>query len=220
EIEVPRDLGLLSWDDSLLAEVTSPGITALSRRPFDMGRSAGDLLVRLIEGALAAGGDPVVAPASPGPRAATAARRPRARPTPAGPGRPFFVPAPCPDVVDTPVVGGPYSPNRFSSNRLSSGLPVPAGAAVLNCPPLRPLTDDGATKESSDATTHTSVRCPSRRRDRRGPRRLRLRVERRRHQRLARIAHVLGLEPGHQPRERQGGAHARPGEVHRGVRHR
>src|SRR5699024_1501768 len=62
EIEVPRDLGLLSWDDSLLAEVTSPGITALSRRPFDMGRSAGDLLVRLIEGGLAAGGDTVVAP--------------------------------------------------------------------------------------------------------------------------------------------------------------
>src|SRR5699024_12561570 len=87
------------------------------------------------------------------------------------PARPFVVTAPLPDVVDTSVVGGPYSPNRFSSNRLSSGLPVPAGAAVLNCPPLRPLTDDGATKESSDATTHTSVRCPSRRRDRRGPRR-------------------------------------------------
>lgn len=74
EIEVPRDLGLLSWDDSLLAEVTSPGITALSRRPFDMGRSAGDLLVRLIEGGLAAGGDTVVAPASLVPRESTAAR--------------------------------------------------------------------------------------------------------------------------------------------------
>src|SRR5699024_6973168 len=73
-IEVPRDLGLLSWDDSLLAEVTSPGITALSRRPFDMGRSAGDLLVRLIEGDLAAGGDTVVAPATLVPRESTAAR--------------------------------------------------------------------------------------------------------------------------------------------------
>jgi len=63
-IEVPRDLGLVSWDDSLIAEVTSPGITALSRRPFDMGRSAGDLLVQKIEGSLTGGRTVEVAPAS------------------------------------------------------------------------------------------------------------------------------------------------------------
>lgn len=49
-LEVPRELGLISWDDSLIAEVTSPAITALSRRPFEMGHSVGDLLVRRIEG--------------------------------------------------------------------------------------------------------------------------------------------------------------------------
>ncbi|MGP9581118.1 LacI family DNA-binding transcriptional regulator [Brachybacterium sp. AOP42-C2-15] len=49
-IDVPRQLGLISWDDSLIAEVTSPAITALSRRPFEMGHSVGDLLVRQIEG--------------------------------------------------------------------------------------------------------------------------------------------------------------------------
>lgn len=54
-IAVPEELGLVSWDDSLIAEVTSPSITALSRRPFDMGRSAGDLLVQKIEGKIPAG---------------------------------------------------------------------------------------------------------------------------------------------------------------------
>ncbi|MGP9538288.1 LacI family DNA-binding transcriptional regulator [Brachybacterium sp. AOP43-C2-M15] len=49
-IDVPEGMGLVSWDDSLIAEVTSPGITALGRRPFAMGRFAGDLLVQKIEG--------------------------------------------------------------------------------------------------------------------------------------------------------------------------
>ena len=49
-VAIPEELGLVSWDDSLIAELTSPAITALARRPFDMGRSAGDLLVRQIKG--------------------------------------------------------------------------------------------------------------------------------------------------------------------------
>lgn len=54
-LAVPRELGLVSWDDSLIAEATTPSITALSRRPFDMGRCAGDLLVEKIEGRIAGG---------------------------------------------------------------------------------------------------------------------------------------------------------------------
>lgn len=50
EIDVPGELGIISWDDSLIAEVATPAVTALSRRPFEMGRQAGDLLVRQIEG--------------------------------------------------------------------------------------------------------------------------------------------------------------------------
>lgn len=49
-MSVPADIGLVSWDDSLIAEVASPSITALARRPFTMGRAAGDLLVRRVEG--------------------------------------------------------------------------------------------------------------------------------------------------------------------------
>lgn len=49
-LDLPRQLGLVSWDDSLITEVTSPAITALARHPFDMGRCAGDLLVRRIKG--------------------------------------------------------------------------------------------------------------------------------------------------------------------------
>ena len=71
QIEVPRDLGLVSWDDSLIAEISSPGITALNRRPFDMGRSAGDLLVQKIEGKLAGDGIEEVAPATLVPRRST-----------------------------------------------------------------------------------------------------------------------------------------------------
>ncbi|MGO2821739.1 MAG: LacI family DNA-binding transcriptional regulator [Brachybacterium tyrofermentans] len=50
-IAVPEQLGLVSWDDSLIAELTVPAVTALARRPFEMGHHAGDLLVRQIEGA-------------------------------------------------------------------------------------------------------------------------------------------------------------------------
>ncbi|MDN6330283.1 MAG: LacI family transcriptional regulator [Brachybacterium sp.] len=71
-INVPGDLGLVSWDDSLIAEVTSPSVTALSRRPFDMGRSAGDLLVQKIEGRIPGGSTVENAPATLIPRDSTA----------------------------------------------------------------------------------------------------------------------------------------------------
>lgn len=54
-IAVPHELGLVSWDDSLIAEVTVPSLTALSRQPFAMGRSAGGLLVQRIEGQVPSG---------------------------------------------------------------------------------------------------------------------------------------------------------------------
>ncbi|WP_394216590.1 LacI family DNA-binding transcriptional regulator [Brachybacterium vulturis] len=71
-IDVPRDLGLMSWDDSLITEATSPSITALSRRPFDMGRSAGDLLVQKIDGRIPGGTVLENAPAALIPRGSTA----------------------------------------------------------------------------------------------------------------------------------------------------
>lgn len=54
-IDIPSELGVVSWDDSLIAEVTAPAITALSRRPFEMGRTAGDLLVQRIDAQVAGG---------------------------------------------------------------------------------------------------------------------------------------------------------------------
>ncbi|WP_114856619.1 LacI family DNA-binding transcriptional regulator [Brachybacterium sp. YJGR34] len=71
---IPRDLGLISWDDSLIAEVATPSITALAREPFAMGRSAGDLLVRLIEDRLDGRLARHNAPATLVPRASSAAR--------------------------------------------------------------------------------------------------------------------------------------------------
>lgn len=75
-IDVPRQLGVISWDDSLIVEVISPAITALSRRPFEMGHSVGDLLVRRIEGRRSDGQSDVgtvlqVAEATLNPRAST-----------------------------------------------------------------------------------------------------------------------------------------------------
>lgn len=73
-LAVPEDLGIISWDDSLIAEVASPALTALSRRPFDMGHHAGELLVRQIEGAVEAGAVHRTAPASLVQRQSTATR--------------------------------------------------------------------------------------------------------------------------------------------------
>ena len=71
-LDVPEEMGLVSWDDSLIAEVTSPSITALARRPFTMGHAAGDLLVRRVEGEAPAGETVHSAPAQLVPRASTA----------------------------------------------------------------------------------------------------------------------------------------------------
>lgn len=54
-IATPRDLGVVSWDDSLIAEVTTPALTSLARRPFEMGQLAGSLLVWLLRGDVEAG---------------------------------------------------------------------------------------------------------------------------------------------------------------------
>ena len=71
-VSIPADMGLVSWDDSLIAEVSSPPITALARRPFTMGRAAGDLVVRRVEGEVGPGETVQTAPAELVRRASTA----------------------------------------------------------------------------------------------------------------------------------------------------
>ncbi len=71
-VSVPAEMGLVSWDDSLIAEVASPSITALARRPFTMGKAAGDLLVRRVEGDAGPGETVQTAPAELVRRASTA----------------------------------------------------------------------------------------------------------------------------------------------------
>jgi DNA-binding LacI/PurR family transcriptional regulator len=44
-IEVPRDLSIVSWEDSPLCTATTPPLTALWRDPFDLGRSAAAALL-------------------------------------------------------------------------------------------------------------------------------------------------------------------------------
>lgn len=71
QIAVPEALGVISWDDSLIAEVSAPAITALSRRPFDMGHRAGDLLAQQIERQVPAGTTLLNDPATLVPREST-----------------------------------------------------------------------------------------------------------------------------------------------------
>lgn len=52
---IPAELGVVSWDDSLLTEVASPALTALARDPLGKGRTAGNLLLDLIEGTVEPG---------------------------------------------------------------------------------------------------------------------------------------------------------------------
>ena len=54
-VAIPEDLGLVSWDDSLIAQVASPSLTALSRDAFGMGRYAGDLLLEHLDGKVPTG---------------------------------------------------------------------------------------------------------------------------------------------------------------------
>jgi len=55
QVVIPEELGLVSWDDSLIAQVASPSLTALSRDAFGMGRLAGDLLLEHLDGEVPAG---------------------------------------------------------------------------------------------------------------------------------------------------------------------
>lgn len=52
---IPAQFGVVSWDDSLLTEVASPALTALARDPLGTGRTAGNLLLDLIEGSIEPG---------------------------------------------------------------------------------------------------------------------------------------------------------------------
>lgn len=49
--EVPRQLSLVSWDDSMLCRVASPHVTALDRDPYEYGRLSATMLLQVIAGA-------------------------------------------------------------------------------------------------------------------------------------------------------------------------
>lgn len=49
-VAVPEELGIVSWDDSLIAEVSYPALTALSRDAFGMGQRAGEMLLGHLDG--------------------------------------------------------------------------------------------------------------------------------------------------------------------------
>ncbi len=49
-LNVPGQVSLVSWDDSILCQLSSPGIAALGRNVGDLGRIAANLLVELIAG--------------------------------------------------------------------------------------------------------------------------------------------------------------------------
>jgi DNA-binding LacI/PurR family transcriptional regulator len=72
-IDVPGSMGVVSWDDSLLAEVSAPSLTALARHPFEMGQMAGSLLIGLLHGEVQPGAVDRPAPSPLVPRASTSA---------------------------------------------------------------------------------------------------------------------------------------------------
>lgn len=49
-IAVPRDLSLITFPDHRIAQHTSPPLTAVTARMFQMGQEAGRLLIRIIDG--------------------------------------------------------------------------------------------------------------------------------------------------------------------------
>lgn len=53
-VDVPRDLSVIAWDDSVLCDVARPRLTAMDHGLMEKARLATDLLFQLIEG----GGDP------------------------------------------------------------------------------------------------------------------------------------------------------------------
>lgn len=71
---VPEEVGIVSWDDSLIAEVAYPALTALSRDAFGMGRHAGDLLLGHLDGEIPAGAVLHTGPATLVQRESTASR--------------------------------------------------------------------------------------------------------------------------------------------------
>lgn len=80
QVMVPDDMSVISFDDSLLARVTHPPLTALSRNTFEFGALAG----RTLAASLAADGRGVTAPAEAptlSVRRSTAKPRRRRRPT-------------------------------------------------------------------------------------------------------------------------------------------
>jgi len=63
-VPVPKQVGIVSWDDSLIAEVAYPALTALSRDAFGMGQHAGELLLGHIDGEIPAGSVLNIGPAT------------------------------------------------------------------------------------------------------------------------------------------------------------
>jgi DNA-binding LacI/PurR family transcriptional regulator len=50
-VEVPRQLSLVSWEDSMLCHLASPQVTALDRDPSEYGRLSATMLLAVISGA-------------------------------------------------------------------------------------------------------------------------------------------------------------------------
>jgi len=73
-IDVPQEMGVISWDDSLIAEVAAPAITALDRTPFAKGRCAGELLARLVRNEVEPGTASTSGPSTLVPRESTIPR--------------------------------------------------------------------------------------------------------------------------------------------------
>jgi DNA-binding LacI/PurR family transcriptional regulator len=49
-VDVPRDLSIVAWDDSVLCEIVHPALTALSRDITAYGAHAAERLVELLDG--------------------------------------------------------------------------------------------------------------------------------------------------------------------------
>lgn len=52
ELVLPGELSLVSWDDSLAGQLVTPAITALDRKPLELGHSAAGMLLAQLDGAV------------------------------------------------------------------------------------------------------------------------------------------------------------------------